>query len=272
MTEYTGAEYDDALDTVAPRKIQQMGTVHLPAPILGQIAWWQVLGPTIKHPDLPPFCERHGLGDPPPAQKLADVFRRQTTARTKKEYELTSRISVKLDLHLNNSLARNHIELRDVVRTVTRSAKRTIQDMDKVGTLVHDKRAGTVELGVEPMVLKLPDRQVIEAFIVGIRHAVLDGVDEVDGQGGRRLVRQFLTSVDALLLEGGPYFIPREADAERLMTVLAELGGSTGFYTPLIDGERQRQVVTEAYRKLGAVPERMAETYRTLGVQTGGTK
>lgn len=243
---------------------------------IGQLVWWGVGSPTIDGHELQALLAAVGVSVPPPKPIVpADAFRR-LTGDSKRSYTLGTGEKVTLDLHPARS--QQTMLVRHIVRTVKRG--NVVVAADRVGDCAFYKPPKGQNERARMRVTPHPpegavDQRQIEAFCSELREEYRRALTFLDPQAIRRLVRQYLSTVHALYLDG-PYFLPEDEDAERLCDLLERIGGgSTCHVVPVVDDQRRRAMVTtgleaaaadgdltpgliEAYMPLGLVPESLA--------------
>lgn len=209
------------------------------------------------------------IGAPQPKSVLPiDAFRRLQASVTSL-YDLDG--GEKVDLALFPVSGTTKMVVRHIVRTVKRDG--VVVDIGKVGEAVFHKPPPTQQrrarLVVRTECSGLPDREAIEAFAAALREEYERGISDLDAQAGRRIVRSYLATVNALYLDG-PYFIPDEKDAVQLVRLLAAMGGECrAQVAPLVDDEPRRQMLADALGRAVAAEEtteRLMEAYAPLGL------
>jgi hypothetical protein len=210
---------------------------------LGYMVWWRVGRPARQASEV--AAAVNGLGVAMPSTPIpVDVFRRLSSVA--ESYELEDGQTVVLDLH--RATSQKTMLTRHIVRTVRKEG--VVTAADRVGEAAfyrpprgqHDRARMRVTVYPE----QLPDRERIEAFAEDLREEYKRQLDALDPQAVRRMVRAYLTSVDAVYMNG-PYFVPNHDDVERLKELLAVVGGgSTTMTIPVVDDEPRRQMIAEA--------------------------
>lgn len=242
---------------------------------LGQLVWWSVGAPQVRAEDVEAMLAELGMVIPPPNPIVPiDAFRRLTGGQ-RREYRLATGEEVTIDLHVAKS--RSTMLARSIVRTVRQGGIAVA--IDKVGDCAfykpprgqNERAQMKVRLLPNP---ELPDAEQLEQFANDLRQEYRRALTYLDPQALRRLVRQHLAVSHALLLQKGPYFLPRSEDAEALAELLHRFGGgSQCLIFPVVDDEERRSIITrgleaaisdtdevdveyiEAYVPLGVVPE-----------------
>lgn len=238
--------------------------------VLGQLAWWTVANPEVNRGDLAKVLDEIGAPSPNPALPI-DAFRRLQEGVKATYAPEGSDVTVNLELHV--APGTNRRVVRHIVRTVKREG--VTVDIAKIGEAIFHKPPGNQQhrarlvVALDRPVANLPDREAIERYVDTVKVEYERGIAYLDPQAGRRVVRAYLTLVHAVYVDG-PYFIPREEDAARLVRVLDAMGGDCrAQIAPLVDDEPRRRMVAEALARAtsrGEVSPALMETYESLAL------
>jgi hypothetical protein len=218
---------------------------------LGRLVWWKVGDPQVHGGDLTGLLQRLGIDVPAPKpSRGVDVFRRLTSAKRKMTYDMGEGRTGELTLHLVNSRT-PEILRRDIVHRVL-DDKGVALDIWKVGDATFVKpKAGSRQTGRMQVRVQTPTdldtaRAAVNYFADELRNDYAAGLNHLDPQAIRRLVRAYLASVGAVFLEG-PYFVPEATHADTLTALLHELGGGCkAWVATVVDEPRIRQHIHEA--------------------------
>lgn len=236
---------------------------------LGALVWWSVGSPNIDGRALPALLASVGIDVPPPRPIVpADAFRR-LTGDSKRSYSINPGERITLDLQPAQS--QKTMLVRHIVRTV--KADKVTISADRVGECAFYKppkgAPQRARIRITPYPSGAPDTEQIEQFCDELRQEYERALRYLDPQAIRRLVRQYLTNVNAIFL-GGTYFVPDEDDAMRLCELLDALGGGSKCWTtPVVDDAERRAMVTagiEAAASEGDAPDALLQAYLPLGL------
>jgi hypothetical protein len=180
----------------------------------------------------------------PAAPIPIDVFRRLSTVS--ETYDLEDERTVLLDLHTAKS--QNTMLVRHIVRTVRTDG--VVESATRVGEAAFYRppkgKPERARMRVTVYPEGLEDAPQIEAFGDRLRVEYRRGLEALDPQAVRRLVRAYLSQVGAVYMNG-PYFLTELADVERLEKLLDIVGGgSTAMTIPVVDDEPRRRLIAEA--------------------------
>lgn len=219
---------------------------------LGQLVWWKVGDPQVNGGDLTSLLQRLGIDVPAPKPSQGvDVFRRLTSAKRKYTYDLPGGRTGELTVHLVNS-RQPEVLRRDLVHRIL-DDKGVALDIWKAGDATFIKpKAGSRQRGqMKVRVAALPTdldeaRAGVEYFADQLRKDYVTGLNHLDPQGVRRLVRAYLASVGAVHI-AGTYFVPELRHADTLAALLDQLGGGCkAWMATVADEPRIRQHIHEA--------------------------
>lgn len=238
--------------------------------VLGWLLWWGVGNPEIATDDLETLLRKVGINLPAPRSIIPhDAFRRLTGDSSRTYTLRTGGDRVTLDLKPARS--QQQLLVRHIVRTVKRG--RVTIAADRVGDCVFYKppkgEPKRARMRVTPHPGELPDREQIEQFCEDLKAEYGRALRFLDPQAVRRLVRNYLASVNALYIEGN-YFLPKEEDAARLCGFLSQLDeGSYCHVVPVVNDAVRRALVSDALEAAiseGEAPDSLIATYAPLGV------
>lgn len=210
---------------------------------LGYLTWWSVGSPSVSLTEVNAIIEELDMRAPSPNPVIpVDAFRRITSS-AKKEYTRPDGAHVTLDLQPKRS--QNTMLVRAIVQTVRINGV-SVQ-AGAVGECAFYKpprgqsHRGRMRVTTTPSV----DPEV-EEFAEQLRQEYKVALNVFDPQAVRRTVRQYLAVKQAVYL-GGPYFLPRLEDAQKLALFLDRVGGGSQCnIVPVIDDEERRAMLQNA--------------------------
>jgi hypothetical protein len=209
---------------------------------LGYLVWWRVSNVVVPHSLAEKMMRELGFEIPPPNPVLPiDAFRR-LTGEARAGYDLDDQHTASLELHKAES--QDTMLVRHIVRTVKRNG--VTVSIDKVGDAAFYKPPRGKPSKARMRVTVHDKTTEVEAFGASLRNEYDLALKYLDAQALRRLVRQYLTSVDALYLDG-PYFLQQEAHVVGLERLFERLGPDSRCQVlPVADDPRARRMLATA--------------------------
>lgn len=241
--------------------------------IIGTVVWWSIGVATVTDAELRAAVEQYLPGTAPPAAVLpVDAFRRLTgPSGAQAEYVLVGQLDKPVqeaELSLLKAKSQKTMLVRALVRTVREDGVN--KNVTKVGDVVFYKPPRNehhrARLRVTLQADGLPDEDLIKGFAEELRREYDTALSTMDAQAVRRLVRAYLSNVHALPL-GGPYFVPDEGSAKRLVEFLQHIGGNKTITLPVVDVPEARLLIMDALddaNRRGEVTEELADLYTPI--------
>lgn len=210
---------------------------------LGWLVWWRVGSVALTPKAAEVMMSELGLAAVKQPSHVApiDAFRR--LGGKSATYTLPDGHDVSLDLYPAES--QDTMLVRHIVRTVKRDGVNV--QISRVGEVAFYKppRGKPSKARVRVQVGKTSDPQVAP-FAETLRKEYDRALTYLDDQAGRRLVRSYLASVSAVWL-GGPYFIAKEDDADRLLLLFDRLGGTSWCHSVMLNDTPYHRAVVAGW-------------------------
>lgn len=210
---------------------------------LGYLAWWGVSDVRLTPTDAEQMMSELGLEIPPPKPPApVDVFRRLGTEQrvfpgTWREEEA----EVTLSLHPVES--QKTMLVRHVVETVRQ--KGIVRSMDYLGEVAFYKPPKGQPSKARMRAQVSDPRPEVQSYVAHLRDYYAASLTSIDDQGGRRLIRSFLRSIDAAYLNG-VYVLPGVGQAGQLEAMIGRLGGASYCHiAPLVDTPSTRAMFSQ---------------------------
>lgn len=215
---------------------------------LGNLFWYKAGEPTVTTTELLKHAESIGMDvSLLPRQILpVDVFRRMTgTSGLSAKYTVDP-YSVRLEIQPGKDTQKM------LSRVVTRSClvgTRVVDRIEVIDFVFYHPPRGEIarsRIRTTPRNLaELPDRDKIERFARELRDEYHRGLEFLDAQGVRRLVRSYLAGHDAVSI-GNVYFLPPGPAAGHLCRLLEVVGNSRGYTMEIADTPDHTALIEEA--------------------------
>lgn len=223
---------------------------------LGTYFWYRASDPTVTMTDLLTIGAQVGMDDTAlPRQILPiDVFRRLSgPSGPSASYTLNSDLSVRLTLRPVKE-TRTMLS-RVVTRTLFEHGRAT--DRKEVADFVfYTPPRGEISKSRVRATLRnltdLPDKDKVERFAQALRDEYKRGLEFLDAQGVRRLVRMHLANSHALSIDS-VYFLPDPEPANQLCYLLDRVGNSRGHQ---VRADLQTEHLSEIHLALTAAHQR----------------
>lgn len=139
----------------------------------------------------------------------------------------------------------------------------------------YDPQTAAPRLTAMPANMYPEEQAHVQAALQAIKTAYIEMTEYFDGQALRRVVREYLLTMDGMELKGSVYFVPIEKadEVQKLAEVVNSLGGNSYLnLMPLIDLPSQRTWVVQRFQeesvenlqKLAAECARVMDTRKTI--------
>lgn len=195
--------------------------------------------------------------------KPIDAFKK-ATSEAKNRYTLPNgqeAVVLCRDVASNNEYVR-----RQITREVKDSKARTLSYSKAIdctfyrakyvklpsGATQAQRGSERVHIKVDPTGLDPTELTEVQKIANEIQARYLTYYDHLDGNRLRAVVRDYMKHLNAIELKGGVYFIhvSHSDELARLQTVVHKFGGGCQLHTiPLVDIERERKMVAEAFER-----------------------
>ena len=223
-----------------------------PALTLGHIAWYSIVKPRLTADDLMALITDLGL-DPaiiPQPPRTGDAFKRACRYSERKGLNLPYTVNTANVLIRPVTQTQHDIE-RHVVVEVVDPDGRTL-DYHNAASLTYKRADGILNVSkhsisddIDPII-----DETIQAFAINLK----DATTYVDAQVIRSMIRKQLNLMSAIAVraQGSVYFIPYRSHklTEGLEKFLTYFGPGSAFHAlPLIDDQKQREMVKQAFEQ-----------------------
>lgn len=199
----------------------------------------------------------------PPEIKPIDAFKKATSDATNKYTLPNGQVCTVLcrDVTSTTELVKRQItrEVKDTkARTLSYSRAidctfyRASTEKKADGTTGTKKGSERVKIMLDPAGLDQSELAEVSTIVDEISARYHRYYHFLDGNKLRATVRDYLKHLNAIELKGGVYFvhINRSDELSRLQQLVAYLGGGCSMYSiPLVDIDRERQMVTAAFQR-----------------------
>lgn len=236
---------------------------------LGYLVWWRVADTTLDQDTATAIADKLGIA-PPARPAPVDVFRKLAGSPFAKRIG-----EVVTEIQLHPAKSQRTMLVRHVVKHVYDNGIPVSHD--RVGEAVFYKpprdKPSKARLRVT---MDDPSDEWLAPYVGQLREEYQRGLTAFDSQGVRRLVRSYLSAVQALHVDG-VYFLREKEHADDMVWLFNQLGGDCRCHeTMLLDNHVTRKMLAdaleravaeggkvdllEAFIPLGVVPDRLWQT------------
>jgi hypothetical protein len=228
--------------------------------LLGRIVLFTITDRRVKRSDLETEFINRGLNTAllPPEVKPIDAWKK-ATSEAKDKYNLPGdKTAVVLcrDVNANAEYVR-----RQITREVKDARSKTLSYHKAIDCMFYRPRVqgGKAQVGSERVSIRVDTGDLDPAEVADVRRIAqqiedryADYYGHLDGNRVRATIREYLKHLNAIELKGGVYFIhvSQSDELSRLQGLVEWLGGGCMMHTiPLVDIERERQMVSIAFER-----------------------